>query len=135
MPFLMRRRSTLDVVLNEQHSVGDEERPRDTSSPAAALTAPLHVPTRPFTAHAVSEVFRADGAERPASPPIQDATPATRRFNMLRWRHFSDTQLAATAKMHAAQEERPPVPDLPTIHPTGITAPRLFPLLCATLCY
>ncbi|QRD03999.1 hypothetical protein JI435_138560, partial [Parastagonospora nodorum SN15] len=52
------------------------------------------------------------------SPPVQQATPNTRRFSLMRFRHASDSQLSVKAKEHAARESErpPPVPAMPA-HP------------------
>lgn len=122
MPLITRRRSTLDVLLDDVRNARDQDRP-PPNSPAAADGVPLR--QRPSTAQPVSESLSRAETSRPASPPIQDATPATRRFSMMRWRHFSDTQLAATARAHAAQEDRPPMPHMAQPTTTGKTASRL----------
>jgi hypothetical protein len=49
----------------------------------------------------------------PPSPPVQEATPNTRRFSLMRFRHASDSQLSVKAKEHAARSEAPPVPAVP----------------------
>jgi hypothetical protein len=54
----------------------------------------------------------------PPSPPIQQATPNTRRFSLMRFRHASDSQLSMKAKEHAARDENaPPVPAVPRMWP------------------
>ncbi|KAF2026913.1 hypothetical protein EK21DRAFT_73126 [Setomelanomma holmii] len=53
------------------------------------------------------------GYDGPPSPPIQEATPNTRRFSLMRFRHASDSQLSVRAKEHAARSEAPPVPAVP----------------------
>ncbi|KAF2751266.1 hypothetical protein M011DRAFT_416039 [Sporormia fimetaria CBS 119925] len=56
------------------------------------------------------------------SPPIQESTPATRRFSMMRFRHASDPQLSLKAKEHMhASDAPPPVPAMPTDTPAIIT--------------
>jgi hypothetical protein len=47
------------------------------------------------------------------SPPIQESTPMTRRFSLMRFRHASDSQLSLKAKEQAVKEETPPVPAVP----------------------
>ncbi|KAH7408634.1 protein transport protein sec73 [Phaeosphaeria sp. MPI-PUGE-AT-0046c] len=55
-----------------------------------------------------------DGEPEPPSPPIQQATPNTRRFSLMRFRHASDSQLSVKAKEQAARDESaPPVPAVP----------------------
>jgi hypothetical protein len=53
----------------------------------------------------------------PPSPPVQEATPNTRRFSLMRFRHASDSQLSVKAKEHAARESEraPPVPAVPAV--------------------
>ncbi|KAF2270113.1 hypothetical protein CC78DRAFT_528605 [Lojkania enalia] len=58
---------------------------------------------------------------RPPSPPIQEHTPNTRRFSIMRFRHASDSQLSTKAKEQAAAEEAPPVPAMPMTTPAIIT--------------
>ena len=57
--------------------------------------------------------WSADIQGPPPSPPIQEHTPNTRRFSIMRFRHASDSQLSAKAKEHAARSA-PPVPAIPT---------------------
>ena len=54
----------------------------------------------------------ADIQDPPPSPPIQEHTPNTRRFSIMRFRHASDPQLSAKAKEHAAGSA-PPIPAMP----------------------
>lgn len=55
-----------------------------------------------------------DGEQDPPSPPVQQATPNTRRFSLMRFRHASDSQLSVKAKEQAARDENaPPVPAVP----------------------
>ncbi|KAF2187495.1 hypothetical protein K469DRAFT_685962 [Zopfia rhizophila CBS 207.26] len=60
----------------------------------------------------------------PPSPPVQEHTPNTRRFSMLRFRHASDSQLSTKAKEHAAAEA-PPVPAMPAAPAIITTAPTV----------
>lgn len=58
----------------------------------------------------------ADVDDRPPTPPVQDASPMTRRFSLMRFRHASDSQLSTRAKEHAAQaDDTPPVPAVPAV--------------------
>ncbi|GAB7348734.1 hypothetical protein MBLNU459_g7469t1 [Dothideomycetes sp. NU459] len=143
MPLLSRRRSTLDLLLNDVRNVRGEDNVKNHSDPAQqaqdALPAPtahdtldvldapaapaalsdrrLSVP-RPVTEH---HIMSSPDLSAPDSPPFQHPTPATRRFSMLRWRHFSDTQLATRARLQAESDEKMPIPDIPTMS-TGETA-------------
>ncbi|OCL07806.1 hypothetical protein AOQ84DRAFT_52404 [Glonium stellatum] len=65
-----------------------------------------------------------DIQEPPPSPPIQEHTPNTRRFSIMRFRHASDPQLSAKAKEHAAGSA-PPVPAMPAAPAIITTAPTL----------
>lgn len=61
---------------------------------------------RPSTSH--------DDDDSPPSPPVQEPTPNTKRFSLMRFRHASDSQLSTKAKEQAARdEEAPPVPVVP----------------------
>jgi hypothetical protein len=52
--------------------------------------------------------------DSPPSPPVQEHTPNTKRFSLMRFRHASDSQLSTKAKEQAARdEEAPPVPVVP----------------------
>lgn len=59
---------------------------------------------------ALSATVSHDGP--PPTPPVQESTPYTRRFSLMRFRHASDSQLSVKAKEHA-EEEAPPVPQVP----------------------
>ncbi|KAF2763474.1 hypothetical protein EJ05DRAFT_39852 [Pseudovirgaria hyperparasitica] len=61
--------------------------------------------------------------ERPPSPPIQQSTPKTQRFSMLRFRHASDSQLSIKAKEQA--KGTPPVPSIPPAPQIITTAPTV----------
>jgi hypothetical protein len=72
---------------------------------------------RPSTGH--------DDDDSLPSPPVQQHTPNTKRFSLMRFRHASDPQLSAKAKEHAARDDHiPPVPPVPGnpartyMHPT-----------------
>ncbi|KAI4713113.1 hypothetical protein J4E89_002091 [Alternaria sp. Ai002NY15] len=77
---------------------------------------------RPSTGHD-------DDDDSPPSPPVQEHTPNTKRFSLMRFRHASDPQLSAKAKEHAARDDdAPPVPRMPgTPAPPAIitTAPTV----------
>jgi hypothetical protein len=64
---------------------------------------------RPSTGH--DDV---DDDDSPPSPPVQEHTPNTKRFSLMRFRHASDPQLSSKAKEHAARDDdAPPVPRVP----------------------
>ncbi|ORY15213.1 hypothetical protein BCR34DRAFT_192494 [Clohesyomyces aquaticus] len=60
----------------------------------------------------------------PPTPPIQEHTPNTRRFSLMRFRHASDSQLSIKAKEQAA-ENAPPVPAMPAAPAIIMTAPTV----------
>ncbi|KAF2686233.1 hypothetical protein K458DRAFT_299313 [Lentithecium fluviatile CBS 122367] len=105
----LRRRSTLDPAglfkrgdrarLNKSA----EQLPNAHGADHVARAVSSDVPRGSWSAH--------DG-ERPPSPPVQEPTPMTRRFSLMRFRHASDSQLSVKAKEQAAADA-PPVPDLP----------------------
>ena len=47
---------------------------------------------------------------RPATPSVQEQNPKHRRFSMLRFRHASDPQLSAKARLQAQAEPTPRMP-------------------------
>ncbi|KAF1935573.1 protein transport protein sec73 [Clathrospora elynae] len=51
------------------------------------------------------------------SASIQEHTPNTRRFSLMRFRHASDSQLSTKAKAQAARDHVPPVPAVPANPP------------------
>lgn len=102
MPLMSRRRSTLDNLLNDIRTSTQE----DAATQSSGYATPVPNTLRPMSAQdpiSPSDVLSLG----PPSPPIQTATPATARFSMLRWRHFSDGQLSAKAKLHADAEKNP----------------------------
>ena len=108
MPLLPRRRSTLDLLkadLRNNISQGD-----DVNKSTSALPEPPRSPQRPVSGYEWPDHGQDGRAE---SPPLQEPTPATRRFSMLKFRHFSDTQLATRARLQAERDAAPPVPALP----------------------
>lgn len=118
----LKRRSTLDP--GGFFKRGDRDRSTDNLSstriavsedggrPASRDTA------RPSTSH----------DDSPPSPPIQEPTPNTRRFSLMRFRHASDSQLSTKAKEHAARDDAPPVPVVPSTRRKSSTP--LSCLLC-----
>jgi hypothetical protein len=116
---MSRRRSTLDTLLTDvrtnTHDAPPAARPVSTYAPAT-ITAPIPQIQRPMSAQdSVSP------NEPGLSLPVQTATPATTRFSMLRWRHFSDGQLSAKAKLQT--DQTPPVPPVPPKHQAHSPSP------------
>lgn len=111
MPLMSRRRSTLDNLLNDIRSNTQE----DAATTGSGYATPVPNTHRPMSAQdpiSPTDVISLG----PPSPPVQTATSATARFSMLRWRHFSDGQLSAKAKLHAEADKTPPVPQVPLQH-------------------
>ena len=104
----LKRRSTLDP--GNFFKRGDRD--RSTENLRASRIAVSEDGGRPPS----SEVARPSTShdEPPPSPPVQESTPNTRRFSMMRFRHASDPQLSAKAKEHAARDAAPPVPAMPS---------------------
>ncbi|TIA61124.1 hypothetical protein D6C77_03652 [Aureobasidium pullulans] len=111
MPLMSRRRSTLDTLLNDVRSNTQD----GATSPNSGYATPALNTNRPMSAQ--EPISPMDVLSLgPPSPPVQTATPATARFSMLRWRHFSDGQLSAKARLHADSDKTPPVPQVPPQH-------------------
>jgi hypothetical protein len=118
MPLMSRRRSTLDNLLSDIRSNTQENAP--SPNPASGYTTPVPNTNRPMSAQ--EPLSPVDVLSLgPPSPPVQTATPATARFSMLRWRHFSDGQLSAKARLHADSNKTPPVPQVPLEHQSQST--------------
>jgi hypothetical protein len=113
----IRRHSFLspDTLTMQEQPIIDgrasEQIPRRPS--AADFLTPTSTTGRPTPGRMSAESGR-DRLERSISPTIQDETQKHRRFSMLRFRHASDPQLSARAKLHAThqttQPEAPPLP-------------------------
>lgn len=140
----LKRRSTLDPAGFFKRS--DKDRPNKS------------VDNLPDTRHAVSEdggarpqsssvvedkqqqqqqqpSWSANNETRPPTPPVQEHTPLTRRFSLMRFRHASDSQLSIRAK-EQADEDTPPVPPVPANAQASMLshdAPRLRPALLTNL--
>lgn len=77
------------------------------------------------------ESWSANDENRPPTPPVQEHTPLTRRFSLMRFRHASDSQLSTRAK-EQAQGDTPPVPAVPPNASTTMLphdAARVQPIL------
>lgn len=81
---------------------------------------------RPVSSDVPRPSWSANDENRPPTPPVQDHTPMTRRFSLMRFRHASDSQLSTKAKEHAA-EDAPPVPAVPPA--AGSRSPRNIVLI------
>jgi hypothetical protein len=98
----LKRRSTLDPAnFNFFKRDGKDTRFENKLDSSRIATSedgrrpPSNELTRPSTSHE-------------DSPPVQEHTPNTKRFSLMRFRHASDSQLSTTAK-----EQAPPVPAVP----------------------
>jgi hypothetical protein len=117
----IRRHSFLSpdaLTVGDQPAIdgrASEQIPRRPS--AADFLTPTSTTGPPVPGRRSAESGR-DRLERSISPIIQDETHKHRRFSMLRFRHASDPQLSARAKLHAAnhttQPEAPPLPQRKT---------------------
>ncbi|KAF2449021.1 protein transport protein sec73 [Karstenula rhodostoma CBS 690.94] len=67
---------------------------------------------RPLRVDEPRKSWSATHESRPSTPPVQEHTPLTRRFSLMRFRHASDSQLSTRAKEHA-DDDTPPVPAVP----------------------
>lgn len=124
IPGLLRRRGQAsEADLNRRHSLLvpgpaaaaetragrlSEQLPRrDTrASDSLELTPQSSAPAIAFSAP--GDTLPED---RPASPPVQDATPKqSRRFSMMKFRHASDSQLSTRARQQAEADAAPPMP-------------------------
>jgi hypothetical protein len=86
---------------------------------------------RPTSTDFARPSLNEDHDDEPPSPPVQDATPNTRRFSLLRFRHASDSQLSLKAKEHAAREPAPPVPPVPRMSANSwIRVFRMLTYIC-----
>jgi hypothetical protein len=108
----LKRRSTLDPA--SLFKRGDKETRfyKSTENLDADRLAVSEDGGRP-TSPDVARLSMNEDPDEPPSPPVQESTPNTRRFSLLRFRHASDSQLSLKAKEHAAREPAPPVPAVP----------------------
>lgn len=113
----LKRRSTLDPAGFFKRADKDSRaRDADHGDAAAAAAARVAVSVdggsrpsydaRPSTSH---------DDDTPPSPPVQEPTPNTRRFSLMRFRHASDSQLSTKAKEQAARDQPPPMPAVPAV--------------------
>ncbi|KAF2808723.1 uncharacterized protein BDZ99DRAFT_521221 [Mytilinidion resinicola] len=120
----LQRRSTLDPgsVLNRGDKARSANASREFLEPDRAAVS--HDGGRPPGAELGRASWSGDTQEPPPSPPIQDHTPNTKRFSIMRFRHASDSQLSVKAKEHAAASA-PPVPAIPQAPAIIMTAPTV----------
>ncbi|KAH7065838.1 protein transport protein sec73 [Paraphoma chrysanthemicola] len=108
----LRRRSTLDPANFFKRGDRDTRFNKSSEDLGAGRIAVSVDGGRPTPSDVVRPPTAA-GDDEPPSPPIQEATPNTRRFSLMRFRHASDSQLSVKAKEHAARSDAPPVPAVP----------------------
>ncbi|GAB7340122.1 hypothetical protein MBLNU457_6606t1 [Dothideomycetes sp. NU457] len=134
MPLLPRRRSTLELLTSELRT---REAERDSENIKEKIPEIQHhhdaAATKLDRQASIDECVpetRDDLHLHPSiSPPIQPPNPATKRFSLLKFRHFSDSQLATRARLQAEQAQKPPLPRLPTTHAEGqVQAPVQSPV-------
>ncbi|KAF2477482.1 uncharacterized protein BDR25DRAFT_1386 [Lindgomyces ingoldianus] len=119
----LQRRSTLDPAGLFRRS------DKNKSSDLLSAVAPERVVVsedggRPTSSDVAPPSWSASYEIPLPSPPIQEHTPNTRRFSLMRFRHASDSQLSTKAKEHAA-ENAPPVPAMPAAPAIITTAPTM----------
>ncbi|KAI9809437.1 MAG: hypothetical protein M1827_006874 [Pycnora praestabilis] len=126
-----RRHSTLDPSQNGRRSEQLLRNEASANIPPIDLESSQSVSssTLPKTSQAThDESGRPSVSERPTSPAIQQQqqTPKHQRFNLLRFRNASDSQLFTRAKQQAAnQESIPPVPKVTPTPAIITTAPTM----------
>ncbi|KAL1606522.1 hypothetical protein SLS60_003927 [Paraconiothyrium brasiliense] len=109
----LKRRSTLDPA--GLFKRGDKQNKSAEYLGDARHAASEDGGARPQSSSRVDEPresWSANDENRPPTPPVQEPTPLTRRFSLMRFRHASDSQLSTRAKEQAA-EDAPPVPAVP----------------------
>ncbi|KAF2819301.1 hypothetical protein CC86DRAFT_460452 [Ophiobolus disseminans] len=121
----LKRRSTLDPANFFKRGDKDTRLNASSENLGAGRIAVSEDGGRP-TSSDVPRASLSAGHDGPPSPPIQEATPNTRRFSLMRFRHASDGQLREHAR-----SEAPPVPAVPmNPEPPAIitTAPTVMEL-------
>lgn len=111
----LKRRSTLDPASLFKRADRDSRFNKSTENLDPARIAASEDGYRP-TSSDMAQSSTACHDDPPPSPPVQEHTPNTRRFSLMRFRHASDSQLSARAKEHAQQHDHdnaPPVPAVP----------------------
>ncbi|KAE8863780.1 hypothetical protein PTNB73_06987 [Pyrenophora teres f. teres] len=97
----LKRRSTLDPAGLFKRTDKDTRFIQSTDNLGAARIAASEDGFRP-TSSDVARPSTGHHGRPPPSPPLQQRTPNTRRFSLMRFRHASDSQLSAKAREHAA---------------------------------
>lgn len=110
----LKRRSTLDPAGLFKRADRDSRFFKSTEDISPPRVAASEDGGRP-TSSDVARPSLSAGDDGPPSPPVQQHTPNTRRFSLMRFRHASDSQLSTKAKEHAAQHDDPPPPPVPSM--------------------
>ncbi|PVI06328.1 hypothetical protein DM02DRAFT_679819 [Periconia macrospinosa] len=123
---LQRRNSTLDPSALFRRSDKSRNKSSDHLNPDHARLAQSQDGGRPPSSDLAPQTswpatVDINDENRPPSPPVQEHTPMTRRFSLMRFRHASDSQLSLKAKEQAA--DAPPVPAVP---PQAATTPAII---------
>ena len=114
----LKRRSTLDPAGFFKRADKDARFIQSSDNLEPARIAASEDGFRPASSEVARPSTGHDGP--PPSPPVQQHTPNTRRFSLMRFRHASDSQLSTKAKEQAAaDDDAPPVPAVPAVpaHP------------------
>ncbi|RMZ66992.1 transport sec73 [Pyrenophora seminiperda CCB06] len=116
----LKRRSTLDPAGLFKRADKDARYIQSTDNLGPARIAASEDGFRPTSSEVARPSTGHDGHAPPSppSPPVQQQTPNTRRFSLMRFRHASDSQLSTKAKEQAAaddDEDAPPVPAVPAV--------------------
>lgn len=116
----LKRRSTLDPTNFFRRADKDSRFSKSTDNLDSSRIAASEDGYRPKS----SDMARPSTGyhdDPPPSPPVQEHTPNTRRFSLMRFRHASDSQLSARAKEQAQHQHQhhddqaPPVPAVPAV--------------------
>jgi hypothetical protein len=112
----LRRHSFLSpdaLVVADQPAIDGRASEQIPRRPTAADFLTPTSTTGPPTPGRMSAESGRDKLEHSTTPTIQDESQKHRRFSMLRFRHASEPQLSARAKLHATHTTPPGAPPLP----------------------
>ncbi|KAF2875127.1 hypothetical protein BDV95DRAFT_564373 [Massariosphaeria phaeospora] len=112
----LQRRSTLDpagLFKRADKPAGANRSTEQLGAHAVDRIAVSEDGGRPIDSDVARPARSVRNHDRPPSPPVQEPTPNTRRFSLMRFRHASDSQLSVKAKEQAANDHAPPVPAMP----------------------
>lgn len=111
----LKRRSTLDPAGLFRRGDKDTRNNKSSENLYPSRIADSEDGNRPVSAYVARPSTSHDDDSPPSSPPVQEHTPNTKRFSLMRFRHASDSQLSTKAKEQQARDEEapPPVPAVP----------------------